>query len=182
MSDAMFYELIEAISSPNCADWLLLLVTGAYFVTTVFVYRANKRMAEAADEQIRTAMAISELSSKVQLFDKRQKLYDEAEDYVERVIPTWENDSTKGKLFFDYTNMHVLALFDQEILDLWNSLKKINDKIIELHSDYEHAERKGDCRGRDMQTIRVEVDAANSEAVKKFQVFKSIVFKRYLKL
>lgn len=178
----MASEVVQVVSTPSWVEIAMFFATSLYLVATTGIFLSNRKMAKAAEDQIKTAMTISDLSRKVELFDKRQKFYDAIEDYIERVIPVWENDVSKGKFFYDYSDLHILALFDQEILDFWNSLKKADSIIITLHGDYKYAEERGSCKGRNCQTILGEIDSFYSDIVGQFQAIKKTIFEKYLKL
>jgi hypothetical protein len=76
MSNSSLGLLIKAISSPSWVDITLLVVTTAYFIATVFVYRANKKMAEVAEAQLKSATKIAELSKNIELMNERYSLMD----------------------------------------------------------------------------------------------------------
>jgi len=71
MTKEMLDTLVNALSAPSWVDILLLIITTAYFVATVFVYLANKKMAKAAEDQIKAATQMAELSRNIDMYDKR---------------------------------------------------------------------------------------------------------------
>jgi hypothetical protein len=139
-------------------------------------------MAKAAEDQIIKTTAISELSLKVGLFDKRQEFFDKVDDCIEHKMHSWKNDSVTDKLFNNYSDLHILALFDQEVLDFWKYLIDKDSKINKLRGDYEVAENKGSCRGRNTNDILCEIDLCFEELNKKYGHLKGIVLNKYLKL
>jgi len=109
MTQDMLDVLVKAVSTPSWVDILLLIVTTAYFVATVFVYRANKKMAKAAEDQIKTATTMAELSRNVELYDKRMEIIEYVNTHYE-----WELSSSKDfkiKLGILFPSKEVLSEF-----------------------------------------------------------------------
>jgi len=109
MTQDMLAVLVKAVSTPSWVDILLLIVTTAYFVATVFVYRANKKMAKAAEDQIKTATTMAELSRNVELYDKRMEIIEYVNTHYE-----WELSSSKDfkiKLGILFPSKEVLSEF-----------------------------------------------------------------------
>ena len=61
---------------PTITDWLMVWITLAYVGATIAIYKANKKVADAAKDQLTTAKTAIELSKNMELLDKRTTLLD----------------------------------------------------------------------------------------------------------
>lgn len=57
-------------------DWLMVVITVVYVGATIAIYKANKKVADAAKDQLTTAKSAIELSKNLELLDKRTTLLD----------------------------------------------------------------------------------------------------------
>lgn len=60
------------VAMPTITDWLMVIITGIYVLTTIFIWLSNKKSAEAAKEASRVALEALEESKKQ--FDKNLEL------------------------------------------------------------------------------------------------------------
>lgn len=126
---------------------------------------------------------IAEQQNKIALFDKRQKFFDEIINYIEYVINNRGFiDSGVGDIFLKYSNLYISAIFDKDVETGIDPLKNKVEKIIDLSGDYDHADRKGDCRGKSCDEILSEIDDACNDLVIHLNSFKENIVLRYIKL
>lgn len=178
----MVTEVYQIVTTPSLIEIAMLVVTTLYLVATIGIFLANRKMANAAQDQIQLARLTSDLTRKVELFDIRQRFFDEVENYIEQLKNNWQNDIYRVKFINSYSDLRILALFDQEILDFWKYLIKMDESIDNLRGDHDHAVRKGDCNGRNPQMILIEIDSCFNELTTRFEDIKKTALDKFLKL
>lgn len=127
MTKEMLDTLVYALSAPSLVDILLLLVTTAYFIATVFVYRANKKMAKAAEDQIKTATRMAELSRNVDLYDKRMGII----EYVNNTYD-WELCSNK-----DFKIKLGILFPSKEVSSEFTNIQALRKLIVSCNAEIE---------------------------------------------
>jgi hypothetical protein len=120
--------------------------------------------------------------NKIALFEKRQRIYDDLDDYVNRQLISWEFDLSKIELFYRYSPAHIEALFDSKIKDFRIYLEKVSYQINMLWGDYEYAKNKGNCNGKDEFEIEDEIQNLCDEVTVRFRGLKDKGFPKYFKL
>ena len=178
----MVTEVNQMVTTPSLIEIAMLVVTTLYLVATFGIFLANRKMANAAQDQIQIARLTSDLTRKVELFGIRQRFFDEVENYIEHLKNSWQNDIYMDKFMNSYSDFHILALFDQEILDFWKYLVKMDAKINMLRGDHEYAEKKGDCNGRNPQMILDEIDSGFKDLTIRFVDIKKTALDKFLRL
>ena len=124
MTKEMLDTLVYALSAPSLVDILLLLVTTAYFIATVFVYRANKKMAKAAEDQIKTATQMAELSRNIDMYDKRFAKIKFLIDNTFWIVCRRLDFIIELKLLFPSENIHSILA---ELIASYNEAKEVDD-------------------------------------------------------
>lgn len=162
MTKEMLDALVYALSTPSWVDILLLIVTAAYFIATVFVYWANKKMAKAAEDQIKTATQMAELSKNVGLYDKRMELIEHVNSNNVREICRSNDFRIKlailfssGEIMSEYDNLKdldkqadiclskegVYIMNSKDLPIKYRSLSSQIEKVLEKTTEQEDLER-----------------------------------------
>lgn len=128
------------------------------------------------------SISTAKRQNKIALLEKRQQVYDDLDNYVNRQLPSWEFDLSKTEFFYHYSPTYIEALFDSKIKDFIEYLKKVSGQINMLWGDYEHAKNKGNCNGRDEIEIETEIQSLCDEVKDKFFTLREDMFSKYLKL
>lgn len=122
------------------------------------------------------------MQNRIALFEKRQRVYDDLDDYVNRQLISWEFDLSKVAFFDHYSSAYIGALFDDDIKNFRGYLEEISGQINVLQGDYDRAMEKGTCNGRNEMEIGAEIQRLNDEVLDKFRILKDDKFPKYFRL
>lgn len=128
------------------------------------------------------SISTTKRQNKIALFEKRQRVYDDLDNYVNKQLSSWEFDLSKIEFFYNYSSTYIEALYDSKIKDFIEYLEKVSSQINMLWGDYNHAKNKGNCNGRDESEIEAEIQSLCDEVNDKFCTLRDDEFSKYFKL
>lgn len=102
-------------------------------------------------------VSLTKRQNRVALFEKRQKVLDDIEDFVVRQLPSWELPISDARLFYQYSEAYMKALFEEDVSDFYIKLKGNYEKVLILWGDYKYAESHGECHGKNESIIEEEI-------------------------
>ena len=118
-------EIVQVATTPSWVEIAMFAVTTLYLVATIGVFIANRKMAKAAEDQIKVATKMAELSRNVELYDKRMELI----EYVNKHY-VWEICRSK-----DFQIKLTVLFSDCEIISELSNLKAINNQKEKCNSE-----------------------------------------------
>lgn len=126
------------------------------------------------------SLEVASKQNKISLFPERMKVFSEIEEYVNR-LHLWEY-KYEWFLELNLSAKQVEALFDKKVSEYFVGLDEASKKIGELRADCGHAQRKGECRGRNEGEIEAEIEQLVDAEMNNFNKIKDRLFSKYLKL
>lgn len=141
----------------NNQGFLMVVITAIYVIATIFICIFNGKSANAANKQIVETSKAQEKEMKIQLAEKRIDLISNFDKQINSILEYWECDKTKELLDSKLEN-ELIVYFDDSFLSFSKNLNNKINKINLLIGDYEHAERRGMCRGREPDDIKIEIE------------------------
>ena len=115
--------------------------------------------------------------NRIALFEKRQKVFDDIEDFVKRRLPAWELPESDDKLFFQYSNTYIKVLFNKKISAFFVELKKSYEKVLMLWGDFEYAKKHGTCHEKSESEIEEEIHEICNRMAVEFSVLSLKILK-----
>lgn len=106
-------------------------------------------------------MTIYRRQKRIALFDRRMKILNDFERFVTETLPNWGWDGNQCSIV-KYSRDEVVALFDESFGVLQDVIIKTADECNMLIGDYNHAQRKGTCRGK--TEFQIEQEKMEKEA------------------
>ncbi len=130
---------------------------------------------------IRQSNYIMEKQNNITLLEQRYKVFNDIQEYIE-YLQSWEFDLSKNDIFNKYSKMYIATMFNKETSDFYVMLENTTKDILRLEGDYEHAKRKGECRGLDLDEIEDIIISKKDEIYDKFKIIKDEEILKFLKI
>ena len=163
----------------NNQGFLMVVITAIYVIATIFICIFNGKSANAANKQIVETSKAQEKEMKIQLAEKRIELISNFDKQINFILDNWECDKIKELFDFKLKN-ELMIYFDNSFLSFFKNLDNKINKINLLIGDYEHAERRGECRGRGLDDIKIEIEQEKKDIVERYKTLKEESIEKYL--
>lgn len=174
----MLNEVILTVSKPSWVEIAMLIVTTLYLLATMGVFLSNKKMAKAAEEQIKTASRMAELSKNVDLLEKRSALLEIIKKRNEK--QPFFNDSTLLLEFQVLYNDEVLYKLLDQYETSYECLKnakadrfQYSESMFLSYTDYQELKKRID------DALQGSLLAEDIEAIKKEAGEKAFRYKEF---
>lgn len=171
-------QLLYELSTPSITDWLMVVVTAVYVLTTVLICVSNYKSAKASNQQIKEMKKQQEQNVAIQLFEKRLNVLEKIENFCKSLY-SWEFNLTE---FTPISENEIVLLFDYEVYTLYRDIYSLGEKINILHGDLNYATENGNCRGKSDEEIQNEIYDLAVESNEILKKLKIIVISNYLKI
>ena len=104
---------------------------------------------------------------------------DDYERFVLDKLPDWDWRSDVSPIT-RYSDVEMSALFNQDFVDLKSYILKSAQDCSTLRGDYEHAIRKGDCKGRSEEDIEKEISDLIAKVSEKYKEARVVAIQKWL--
>lgn len=127
------------------------------------------------------SVIIARKQYKLALLEKRISTLETIKRFLEETMYSWEWDGY-NPLPKNFPRALIKSLFDESVLNIYDEISNGAEKCNELIGDYNHALRKGDCRGKSDFEIDEEIVQLKVSLISKFNKEYERAFKKWLKI
>ncbi len=161
-------------------DWLMVIITFVYVIATIIICVFNGKSANAAKQQLEFSQEQQAQNNRIQLLEKRIELISFLDSEISK-LPNWKTDIS-NRIYSPVFKNEIMAYFDDDFYKFYTKLIDDIETINMLIGDYEHAEKRGDCRGKTPPDILKEIDKLNSSVNKNYEKEKNRIYSNFFKI
>ena len=169
MAEQFIEEAKQVVVVSTNPDWITITTLIASIVAAIGAVAA-----------VVVAIIIARSQKRIALLETRLQILKNIEDFVDIYFPNWDTYISKSPIK-NLSSDQIRILFDNELAEFFDRIIADFKKKNELIGDEKHAERKGECHGKEPQQIVNEINALDEKLKKDFKQQKDRAFKKWIK-
>lgn len=169
MEGQFIEEAKQVVEVSTNTDWITIITLIASVVAAIGAIAA-----------VVAAILIARAQKRIALLETRLQILKNMEVFVDIYFPDWDTYISKSPIK-NLSSDQIRILFDDELAEFFDRIIEDFKKKNELIGDEKHAERKGECHGKNPQQIVDEIHALDDSLSKDFKVQKERAYKKWIK-